>query len=177
MIRISTPFSLRIISSLRAGDEVLLSGVIYTARDQAHKRLNESLKQNKKLPFSISNQVIYYCGATKTPKNKVIGSCGPTTSRRMDSFTPFLLKAGLKGIIGKWNRSLDVISAIKKYKAVYFLAPAGCGALIAQYVIKTSLVAYNDLGPERILRLEVKDLPLIVGIDSRGKSIFKKERV
>jgi len=172
MIRIDAPLNPKIISSLKAGYEVLLSGIIYTARDQAHKRLTESLKQNKELPFVILNQVIYYCGPTKTPKGKVIGSCGPTTSRRMDNFTPFLLKAGLRGMIGKGSRSDEVIAAIRKYNAVYFLAPAGCGALIARYVLKVTAVAYKDLGPEKILRLKVKDLPLIVGIDSKGKCIF-----
>jgi len=162
----------RQIDVLRSGDEIRLSGVIYTARDQAHKRLFEAIKKRKKLPFKLEGAIIYYCGPTAAPKGKAIGSCGPTTSRRMDEFTPLLLKAGLKGMIGKGNRSKEVISAIKKYKAVYFLAYAGCGALISKYVKKAVPVAYRDLGPEAILKLEVKNFPLIVGIDSRGRNIY-----
>ncbi|MDD5166608.1 MAG: FumA C-terminus/TtdB family hydratase beta subunit [Candidatus Omnitrophica bacterium] len=162
----------RQIDVLRSGDEIRLSGVIYTARDQAHKRLVEAIKKRKKLPFKLEGAIIYYCGPTAAPKGKAIGSCGPTTSRRMDEFTPLLLKAGLKGMIGKGNRSKEVISAIKKYKAVYFLAYAGCGALISKYVKKAVPVAYRDLGPEAILKLEVKNFPLIVGIDSRGRNIY-----
>jgi len=157
---------------LKIGDEVLITAVIYTARDQAHKRLAEAIRQGRKLPMDLKGATIYYCGPTKTPKGKVIGSCGPTTSARMDEFTPALLKAGLKGMIGKGNRSKEVIAAIKKYQAVYFLTYAGCGALLSRYVKSTKLVAYKDLGPEAIYKLEVKDFPLIVGIDSKGKNIY-----
>jgi fumarate hydratase subunit beta len=160
------------ISALRAGDEIKLSGVIYTARDQAHKRLVDALKQGKRLPLDLKGAIIYYCGPTKTPRGKIIGSCGPTTSSRMDEFTPALLSRGLKGMIGKGSRSKEVRAAIKKYKAVYFLAYAGCGALISKYVKKVTPVAYRDLGPEAILKLEVKNLPLIVGIDAKGRSIY-----
>ncbi|MBN2831426.1 MAG: fumarate hydratase C-terminal domain-containing protein [Candidatus Omnitrophica bacterium] len=162
------------IAKLKAGDEVSFSGVIYTARDQAHKRLVRDIGRGKgrESPFDIKGAVIYYCGPTKTPKGKVIGSCGPTTSSRMDEFTPFLLKQGLKGMIGKGRRSQEVITAIKKYRSVYFLAPAGCGALISKYVKKVEPVAYADLGPEQILKLEVENLPLIVAIDSKGGSIY-----
>jgi fumarate hydratase subunit beta len=163
------------IQGLNAGDGVLLSGIIYTARDQAHKRLIEVIKKGKKLPFDLKGQIIYYCGPTGTPRGKVIGSCGPTTSSRLDIFTLFLLKKGLRGMIGKGRRSQEVIAAIKKYKSVYFLAPAGCGALLAKSVRRASLVAYRDLGPEAILKLEVKDFPLIVGIDSRGNNIYKED--
>jgi fumarate hydratase subunit beta len=162
------------VEDLKVGDMILFSGIIYTARDQAHKRLCEALKAGKKLPFDLRNQIIYYCGPTKTPKGKIIGACGPTTASRMDAFTPALLEAGLKGMIGKGSRSPEVISAIKKYKAVYFLTFAGCGALLAQYVHKVSPVAYKDLGPEAIYKLAVKDLPLIVGIDSQGRNIYAK---
>ena len=160
------------VKNLRVGEKFLFSGVIYTARDQAHKRLTEAISKGRKLPIDLKGQLIYYCGPTKTPRGKTIGSCGPTTSSRMDEFTPTLLKAGLKGIIGKGNRSKEVIAAIKKYKAVYFLTYAGCGALLSKYIKKVTPIAYKDLGPEKILRLEVKDFPLIVGIDARGRSVY-----
>ena len=164
MKKIISPLNKEQIESLKAGDEVLLNGIIYTARDQAHKRLVEAIKQHKKLPFNLKDQIIYYCGPTPARKGKVIGSCGPTTSRRMDEFTPALLKQGLKGMIGKGERSKEVISAIKKYKAVYFLTYAGCGALLAKFVKKAKIVSYADLGPEAIRKLEVKDFPLIVRV-------------
>ena len=160
---------------LKAGQEFSFSGIIYTARDQAHKRLTQALKTGKRLPFELKGAVIYYCGPTKTPPGKAIGSCGPTTSSRMDEFTPILLKNGLKGMIGKGGRSLEVRKAIKKYKGVYLLAYAGCGALISQHVIKSQAIAYLDLGPEAICKLEVKNLPLIVAIDSRGNDIYGKQ--
>jgi len=164
----------RQIQELKTGDEIKLFGVIYTARDQAHQRLVEAIKSGKKLPIDLRGAIIYYCGPTATPKGKIIGSCGPTTSGRMDKFTPVLLKAGLKGMIGKGVRSKEVVDAIKKYKAVYFLAHAGCGALINKYIKKAKIVAYKDLGPEAIRRLEVKDFHLIVGIDSQGGNIYGK---
>jgi len=169
---IKAPLEKKVIEKLKIGDEVLITGVIYTARDQAHKRLVEALKAGRRLPIDIRGKVFYYCGPTKTPQGKIIGSCGPTTSSRMDDFTPLLLKAGLKGMIGKGRRSPQVIAAIKKYQAVYFLTYAGCGALLAGYVKKATPVAYRDLGPEAIYRLEVEDFPLIVGIDCRGKSVY-----
>ena len=160
-------------TKLKVGDKIFFSGTIYTARDQAHKRLAEAIKKGRRLPIDLKGAIIYYCGPTKTPKGKIIGSCGPTTSSRMDEFTPILLKAGLIGMIGKGARSQEVIRAIKKYKAVYFLTYAGCGALLEKYVKKATPVAYRDLGPEAILRLEVKDFPLIVGIDARGNDIYR----
>jgi len=169
---IKAPLEEKEIEGLKIGDEVLISGVLYTARDQAHKRMLEALRQGRKLPVDLRGKIIYYCGPTKTPRGKTIGSCGPTTSSRMDEFTPTLLKAGLKGMIGKGARSKEVIAAIKKYKAVYFLTYAGCGAMLSKYVKKTMPIAYRDLGPEAIYKLEVKDFPLIVGIDSRGNSIY-----
>jgi len=190
MKRIKTPLEKEEIKKLKPGERVLLSGTVYTARDQAHKRLVEVLKKHKKLPFDLKGQVIYYCGPTKTPKGKVIGtsaklstdgersrtigSCGPTTASRMDEFTPALLKAGIRGMIGKGSRSKEVIEAVKKYKAVYFLTYAGCGALLSKYVTKMKPVAYKDLGAEAIYRLEVKDFPLIVGVDARGNSLYEK---
>ena len=158
--------------NLRVKEKILFSGTVFTARDQAHRRLVKALKRGERLPFDLKGAVIYYCAPTRTPKGRVIGSCGPTTSSRMDEFTPALLKAGVAGMIGKGARSKKVIAAIKKYKAVYLLAYAGCGALISRYVKKATLVAYPDLGPERILKLEVKDFHLIVGIDARGRSIY-----
>lgn len=172
MIKIKIPLEVNKFNRLKIGEEVLLSGIIYTARDQAHKRLVEVLKKHKKLPVDLKGQVIYYCGPTKTPKRKVIGSSGPTTASRMDEFTPALLKQGLKAMIGKGSRSVEVIAAIKKYKGVYFLTYAGCGALLSKYVTKMKPVAYKDLGAEAIYRLEVKDFPLITGVDARGNSIY-----
>ncbi len=172
MKRIKTPLEKKELARLKIGDTLLLSGIIYTARDQAHKRLTDAIRRGKKLPLDLKGAIIYYCGPTKTPKGKIIGSCGPTTSSRMDEFTPLLLGKGMQGMIGKGARAKEVIAAIKKHKAIYFLTYAGCGALLAKYVKKVLPVAYRDLGPEAILKLEVKDFPLIVGIDSRGRSIY-----
>ncbi|MBM3248475.1 MAG: TRZ/ATZ family protein [Candidatus Omnitrophica bacterium] len=168
MRRILTPLNKEIIGKLKAGEEVLLTGTIYTARDQAHKRLVKEISKRKNL---IKNQIIYYCGPTNTPRGKVIGSAGPTTSSRMDEFTPKLLSVGLIAMIGKGNRSKEVRQVIKKHKAIYFLAPAGCGALLSKKIKAQKLIAYKDLGPEAIYELKVKDFPLIVGIDSKGRSI------
>lgn len=172
MKKINTPLAKEDLKSLKSGDEVLLSGTIYVARDQAHKRLVSALSSGKKLPFDLRNAVIYYCGPTAAPKGRVIGSCGPTTASRMDAFTSVLLNKGVAAMIGKGRRSKDVAAAIKRYRAVYFLAYAGCGALIAGFVKDAAPVAYKELGPEAIIKLEVKDLPLIVGIDSHGKDIY-----
>ena len=161
--------------NLKIGDEVIFSGIIYTCRDQAHKRLADAIEKHKKLPIDLKGAIIYYCGPTKTAKGRIIGSCGPTTSSRMDEFTPVLLKAGLKAMIGKGRRSPEVARAIKKYRGVYFLTYAGCGALLAKFVKKVTPVAYKDLGPEAIFKLEVKNFPLIVGIDSRGNDIYRKK--
>jgi len=176
MKKIKVPLEKKEIEELKVGDEVLLQGIIYTARDQAHKRLVEAIKKRKKLPFDLKGAIIYYCGPTQTPQGRVIGSCGPTTSSRMDSFTPILLEAGLKGMIGKGSRSDKVRKAIKRYKAIYFLTYAGCGALLSEYVKEKRLIAYKDLGPEAIYELKVKDFPLIVGIDASGRSVYEQER-
>lgn len=164
------------IKALRAGDSLLLSGKVYTARDAAHKRLSSLIKKGEKLPLPLKDQTIYYTGPTPSPKGKIIGSCGPTTASRMDEFTPLLLKAGLKGMIGKGTRSKEVAEAIKKYKAIYFLALAGCGALLSQYVKKVDVLVYEDLGAEAIYELEIEDFPVIVGIDSSGRSVYDKIR-
>jgi len=175
MKKINTPLALNKIRSLKAGDELLLSGTIYTARDQAHKRLAQALKKGVHLPIELKNAVIYYCGSTQTPKGKIIGSCGPTTGSRMDAFTPLLLAKGLKAMIGKGKRSREVIKAIRKYRGIYFVTYAGCGALLAGCVKKAKTIAYGDLGPEAILKLEVKDFPLIVAVDPKGRSIYGKD--
>jgi fumarate hydratase subunit beta len=174
MIKITTPLNQKQILNLKAGDEVLLTGVIYTARDQAHKRMCDLLAKGRKLPFDLKGQVIYYCGPTQTPLGKIIGSCGPTTSRRMDEFTLPLLKNGLAAMIGKGNRSREVLQAIKKYRGIYFITYAGCGALLSKYIHKAEVIGFSDLGPEAIRRLEVKDFPLIVAIDCKGDNIFPR---
>lgn len=174
--KIDTSISAQGLTGLKAGEEVFFSGTIYTARDQAHKRLVEAMQSKKGLPINLKGAIIYYCGPTKTPKGKVIGSCGPTTSSRMDKFSAYLLKAGVAAMIGKGSRSKEVAAAIRKHKAVYFLTYAGCGALLAQSVRKAVPVAYKDLGPEAIYELEVENFPLIVGIDANGGNIYGKAR-
>lgn len=160
------------LNTLKAGQQIFFSGTIYTARDQAHKKMVETIKAGKRLPFELKGAIIYYCGPTQTPKGKIIGSCGPTTSSRMDEFTPLLLAKGLSGMIGKGSRSKEVREAIKKHQGVYFLTYAGCGALLSKYVRSAKTIAYRELGPEAILKLEVKDFPLIVAIDALGRSIL-----
>lgn len=169
---IKTPLDKKTIGLLKAGERVLLSGIIYTARDQAHKRLSEMIIKRKKLPVDFKGQVIYYCGPTPAAKNRVIGSCGPTTSRRMDSFTPKVFETGVRGLIGKGSRSSAAVDAIKHFKGVYFLAPAGAGAYLSEKVKACKVVGFKDLGPEAIYKLTVKDFPLIVGIDSKGRDIY-----
>jgi len=168
MKKINTPLKKEEIGRLKAGEELLLSGIIYTARDQAHKRLT----RREKIPLNFKGQIIYYCGPAPKPKGKIMGSCGPTTSSRMDEFTPLLLKKGILAMIGKGRRSKAVIEAIKKYRAVYFLTYAGCGALLSKYIQKAAPVIYKDLGPEAIYKLEVRNFPVIVGVDTRGRSIY-----
>jgi len=172
VVRLSTPLDPDALARLRCGQEVLLSGVVYTARDQAHRRLVDLLKAGKRLPFDIKGQTIYYCGPTKTPPGRAIGACGPTTAGRMDALTVPLLQKGLKAVIGKGRRSLEVRAALKKNKAVYLLATGGAGALLARRVTAVRKVCFGDLGPEAVVRLTVKDFPLIVGIDSRGRDVF-----
>jgi fumarate hydratase subunit beta len=175
MKRIYTPLDLNIIKSLKAGQEVLLSGSIYTARDQAHKRLVQAIRSGQALPFELKDAIIYYCGPTQTPKGKIIGSCGPTTSSRMDAFANSLLVKGVRGMIGKGSRGPEVKSAIKKYQGVYFVTYAGCGALLSRYVKSAKKIAYGDLGPEAIMRLEVENFPLIVAIDANGGEIYGQD--
>jgi fumarate hydratase subunit beta len=172
--KIQLPLDRNAVSNLKTGDSVLLSGVVYTARDATHKRLIECIQNKTQLPFDLKNQTIYYTGPTPTRPGQIIGSCGPTTSERMDEYTPLLLQNGLEGMIGKGDRSEKVINAIKRYKAVYFVAPGGCGALLSQTVKRCDLIAYGELGCEAVYRLEIKDFPALVGIDSRGNNIYKR---
>jgi fumarate hydratase subunit beta len=160
------------LAELKAGDEVLLTGTIYSARDQAHTRMITMLKEGKELPIPLKNTLIFYMGPSPTKPGEIIGAAGPTTSGRMDSFTPPLLDLGLAGMIGKGPRSGDVIASIVKNHSIYFYAFGGCGALYAERIIESELAAFEDLGPEAIYRLSVKDFPLIVAIDGLGNSIF-----
>lgn len=171
---ITTPLTEEVVRNLRAGDAVLLSGKIYTARDLAHRRLVESLERGEKLPFQIQGAVIYYVGPSPAKPGKPIGACGPTTSYRMDPYTPKLLSVGLKGMIGKGNRSPAVIEALKQYCAVYFAAVGGAAALLAQRVKQATPVAYEDLGPEAVQELLVEDLPLIVVNDCYGGDLYEE---
>ena len=171
-IRLTTPLSTQDVEKLNIGDKVLLSGVLYTGRDAAHKRLFDLIADGKELPIDIQGQVIYYVGPTPAKPGKPIGYAGPTTSYRMDSFAPKLIELGLKGMIGKGNRSQAVIDAMKQYKAVYFGATGGAGALIAKRIKKAEIIAYPDLGPEAIRRLEVEDFPVTVVNDTRGNDLY-----
>lgn len=176
MKRVRTPFTNEALKQLKAGDSVLLSGYIYTARDAAHKRLVELLEQGRPLPFDPEGQAIYYVGPSPAKEGRPIGSAGPTTSYRMDAYTPQLLEKGLKGMIGKGKRSGEVIEAIKKHGAVYFAAIGGAAALNARCVKASELVAYEDLGAESINRLLVEDLPLVVVIDCEGENYYETGR-
>lgn len=175
-IAVETPLSAAICASLRAGDLVNLSGEIYTARDAAHRRMFEAINKGYPLPINLKMATIFYAAPSPTPTGKVIGSIGPTTSYRMDAFTPTLIENGLKGMIGKGNRSPEVIASIKYYGAVYFGAIGGIAALTAQCVKKVELIAYEDLGPEAIRKLTVQDLPLVVINDSKGNDLYQAEQ-
>lgn len=166
------PVSQAELEKLKAGDRVILSGVIYTARDAAHKRLTELMAQGGELPLELEGTAIYYAGPTPEKPGEVIGSAGPTTSGRMDPYAPILLDAGLKMMIGKGNRSKEVLDAIVRNHAVYFAAMGGAGALMGSCVDKVDIVCYEDLGCEAIRRLEVKNMPLTVAVDSRGENIY-----
>jgi fumarate hydratase subunit beta len=171
-IRLQPPLSDEDVEKLKIGDRILINGIIYTGRDAAHKRLFDLLKEGKTLPFDIKGQVIYYVGPTPAKPGQALGSAGPTTSYRMDAYSPSLIERGLKGMIGKGMRSDAVKEAMKKYKAVYFAATGGAGALLAKRVKKAEIVAYEDLGPEAIRRLVVDDLPVIVVNDVRGNDLY-----
>ena len=169
---INLPLTDGIIKDLRAGDSLSLSGVLYVARDAAHKRIVAALDRGEPLPFEIKGQTIYYMGPSPAPPGKVIGAAGPTTSGRMDSYTPRLLAGGLKGMIGKGARSDEVKEAIKRYGAVYLGALGGAGALLSRKIIKSEVIAYEELGPEAVLRIEVKDFPATVINDSYGGDLY-----
>ena len=172
--KVRLPLTDEIIKELKAGDNLLLSGEIFVARDAAHKRMTEALEQGKSLPFDIKGATIYYMGPTPARPGKVIGSAGPTTSGRMDVYTPRLIAAGLKGMIGKGSRSKEVKDAMVRYKAVYLGAIGGAGALASQRIKKAEIVAYEDLGAEALRRLEVEDFPVTVINDIYGGDLYEE---
>ena len=172
-IRITPPLTDEVIMKLKSGDRVLLTGVIYTGRDMAHKFLVEGHEKGEKPPFDLKDQILYYTGPTPAPPGKPIGSAGPTTSYRMDKYTPYLLELGLKGMIGKGPRGQGVKDAIKKHKAVYFAAIGGAGALISKAIRKAEVIAYPELGTEAVMRLEVEDFPAVVVNDIYGGDLYR----
>jgi fumarate hydratase subunit beta len=172
-IRLTPPLSDDVIMKLKAGDRVLITGVIYTARDMAHKYMVEGHKKGEKLPFELEGQVLYYTGPTPAPPGKPIGSAGPTTSYRMDKYTPYLLDLGLKGMIGKGPRGQEVKDAIQKHRAVYLAAIGGAGALISKTIRKAEVIAYPELGTEAVMRLEVEDFPAVVVNDTHGADLYQ----
>lgn len=171
--KITAPITKEMAKALQSGDYVYISGTIYTARDAAHKRIYESMLKGESIPFDLENNIIYYLGPTPAKEGQVIGSAGPTTSSRMDKYTPLLLEHGLKGMIGKGKRSQEVIDSIRKNKAVYFAAVGGAGALLSKCITKSEIIAYDDLGTESIRKLEVKNFPVIVVIDSNGNNLYE----
>lgn len=172
-LKITTPLTKETAKTLKAGDIVSLTGVVYAARDAAHKRMSEALADGKELPFDLSDAVIYYLGPSPAREGQVIGSAGPTTAGRMDKYTPALLAKGLRGMIGKGRRSDAVVEAMKENGAVYFAAVGGAGALLSKHITKSEVLAYEDLGTEAIRRLYVEDFPVIVVIDSEGNDLYK----
>ena len=175
-IQIVTPFTTEKVKSLKVGEQVLISGTIYTGRDAAHQRMCQALEQGQPLPFDIQNQIIYYVGPCPAKPGQIIGSCGPTTSGRMDAYAPKLIEKGLKGMIGKGSRNQQVIQAMVKCGAVYFGAIGGAGALISQCITNQEIIAYEDLGTEAIRKLTVKNIPVVVIIDSKGNNLYEQGR-
>lgn len=173
---VTTPLSDEIITQLRSGDKVLLNGAILTGRDAVHKKLFELINEGKELPLDLNGQLIYYVGPCPAKPGQVIGSAGPTTSGRMDAYTPALLDLGLKGMIGKGLRSQEVLESMKKNRAVYFAITGGAGALISKRITKAEVIAYPELGPEAIYRLQVKNLPVIVINDVFGGDLYQEGR-
>ncbi len=174
--RIQLPITRESVREIHSGDACLLSGVIYTARDAAHKRLCELVEKGEPLPFDIKDATIYYVGPTPAKPGQVIGSAGPTTSYRMDAYSPTLIREGETGMIGKGKRSAEVVECMKKYGAVYFAAIGGAGALLSSCIKKAEIVCYEDLGAEAVRRLEVKDLPVVCVIDSEGRNLYEQGR-
>jgi len=172
--KVKLPLTDEILKELKAGDDVLLNGVIYVARDAAHKRMVEALEKGQDLPFDIQGQTVYFMGPSPAKPGQVIGSAGPTTSGRMDSYSPRLMAAGLKGMIGKGNRSQAVKEAMKKHRAVYFAAIGGAGALISKSIKKAEVIAYDELGAEAVRRLEVEDFPVTVINDIYGGDLYQE---
>lgn len=172
--KLQLPLSDEDIKNLHCGDRVLLSGEIFTARDAAHKRMTETLKSGGTLPFEIKGKTVYYAGPAPAKLGQAIGSCGPTTSGRMDAYSPYLLRLGLKVMIGKGERSSEVISAMKECNGIYFGATGGAGALISKSIKKAEVIAYEDLGAEAVRLLTVEDFPVTVVIDSDGKSLYER---
>jgi fumarate hydratase subunit beta len=170
---VTAPLTKETIDSLKAGDYVYISGTIYTARDAAHKRMYETMGEGKELPIELKDNIIYYLGPSPARPGNVIGSAGPTTSSRMDKYTPTMLQAGLKGMIGKGKRSPEVIEAIKENGAVYMAAIGGAGALLSKCIKKAEVVAYDDLGTEAIRKLQVEELPVVVVIDKDGNNLYE----
>lgn len=170
---INAPLKKEELTKLNAGDYVYITGTIYSARDAAHKRMYDAMKKGEKIPMELKDNIIYYLGPTPAKPGQVIGSAGPTTSSRMDKYTPLLLENGLNGMIGKGKRSKEVIDAIKKNKAVYFAAIGGAGALLSKCIKKSEIIAYDDLGTEAIRKMEVENLPVIVVIDSNGNNLYE----
>lgn len=170
---VTVPLTDEAAASLQAGDYVYLTGTIYTARDAAHKRMYEALEKGGKLPFDVKNNVIYYMGPSPAREGRVIGSAGPTTSSRMDQYAPILLDMGLKGMIGKGKRSQAVQEAVVRSGAVYFAAVGGAGALLSRAIVAADVIAYEDLGTEAVRKLEIKDFPVIVVMDSQGNNLYE----
>jgi len=173
-IRVTTPLNEDKISKWRSGDKILISGIIYTGRDAAHKRLVELIDKGETLPFDVKGQIIYFVGPTPARPGRAVGSAGPTTSYRMDAYSPRLIEKGLKGMIGKGSRSKEVIEAMIKHKCVYMTAVGGAGALISRCITHSEIIAYEDLGPEAIRKMEVKDLPVIVVNDTSGNDLYQE---
>lgn len=171
--KIEFPFTKGKLGQLKAGDSVLISGTIYTARDAAHKRLTEMLDQGEDLPFNLEGSIIYYVGPTPEKPGNVIGAAGPTTSYRMDSYAPRFLDLGQAAMIGKGQRSRDVFDAVIRNGAIYFAAIGGAGALIARSIVKAEIIAFEDLGAEAVRKLEIVDFPAIVVIDSKGNNLYE----
>ncbi len=174
MKKIITPLSVETVEILKAGDEVLLSGEVFTLRDRTHALIYDLIKRGKKPPFNFKGAVVFYAGPVFAPDRQTVVAIGPTTSKRMDIFTPSFLKLGVRGMIGKGPRGDKVIEAIKENKAVYFAAPGGVAAFLSRFIKKADLISYPDLGPEAVYRLEIEDFPLVVAIDSDGQSIFSQ---